>query len=531
MIGETIGNYRIASQIGSGGMGAVYEAHHELLGKSAAIKVLLPERSANREIVKRFFNEARAVSAVHHPGIPEIFDFGHLPSGNAYIIMELLEGETLGDRLKRERPLSAKESVSIGRHIAGVLSAAHSRGVIHRDLKPDNIFLVPDPALPRGERAKILDFGIAKLASEEERPSKVRTETGRLMGTPYYMSPEQCRGSGHVDHRSDIYALGCVLYQMLTGRPPFVLEGSGEILAAHIHVPPLPPRQINASIPVPVEQIVMRLLAKDPDQRFQTMEQVIVAFNDAFDRGQADIDSEPSLRVSSTRMPAAFDDSIDSSTGRRARSESFSGPTTLGTAASQSMATISESRGAPSWLMYGGLVLAAVAVAVLIYRGVGSGSSEPEVSAAAATGNSEPAFVVDPKPIVRQIIEPDAEVSLLIESEPDGASVYRESDGVFVGTTPVRYQVRRGAGEAMFILKKSGFKPAKLAMSATKDDAFMVELTRKRGERKATRLVEAAASKGANTVDEPPPEDKEDGVEKPAKAPEDKAIDPFNFMP
>src|SRR5690606_22194027 len=129
-------------------------------------------------------------------------DFGRLPDGNAYIVMELLEGETLGERLRREGRLSANRAVSIVRHVAGTLAAAHKNGIIHRDLKPDNIFLVKDPAMPRGERAKLLDFGIAKLATGNKPSDLVKTETGRLMGTPYYMSPEQCRGAGRVDHRT-----------------------------------------------------------------------------------------------------------------------------------------------------------------------------------------------------------------------------------------------------------------------------------------------------------------------------------------
>src|SRR5688500_15764357 len=217
--------------VGTGGMGVVYRAEHVLLGKRAAVKVLLPDRTQTREVIDRFFNEAKAASLIDDPGIVDIFDYGRLPNGNAYIVMELLEGETLGERLKRKGPLTATHTVSVARHIAGTLAAAHSHGIIHRDLKPDNVFLVRDPAMPRGERAKLLDFGIAKLVTATQPSDMVKTETGRLMGTPYYMSPEQCRGAGRVDLRTDIYSLGCLMYQALTGAPPFVMEGAGEILA------------------------------------------------------------------------------------------------------------------------------------------------------------------------------------------------------------------------------------------------------------------------------------------------------------
>jgi serine/threonine-protein kinase len=535
MIGEVVGNYRVTGQIGFGGMGAVYEAQHQLLGNRVAVKVLLPERSANREIVQRFFNEAKAVSLVHHPGIPELFDFGHLASGNAYIIMELLEGETLGERLKRVRPMSPNESVSISRHIAGTLSAAHAHGIVHRDLKPDNVFLVPDPALPRGERAKILDFGIAKLA-DSERPSKVRTETGRLMGTPYYMSPEQCRGSGRVDHRSDIYSLGCVLYQMLTGRPPFVLEGSGEVLAAHIHVPPLSPRTIVSAIPTEIEAVVMKLLAKDPAERYQTMDEVIHGLNQSVPRTAPDpVDSEPSLQAS-THLPARR----PTSAAPRERS------TTLGSSASESQRTIPEHRRGGHWLTYVGLLAAAAVASFFVFRAVLTKDAGGEPSAAAPAAMEPGSIEPSPSspsseaPAARQdtpLVEPMAAegpeyVTLLVESDPDGAVVYRESDGVKIGTTPVRYRVRRGPGEAVFILKKRGYRSESLVMDADEDDAFMVELHRWRPSAPEPAAKGSTAAKGPSASRPPAAEDKKTGGGEAKKPPaRDAPIDPFKLVP
>ena len=486
MIGEVVGNYRIVSQIGSGGMGAVYEAHHELLGKTAAIKVLLPERSANREIVQRFFNEARAVSTVQHPGIPEIFDFGHLPSGNAYIIMELLEGETLGERLKREQRMSVKAAVSTARHIAGVLGAAHSHGIVHRDLKPDNVFLVPDPALPRGERAKILDFGIAKLV-DSDRPSAVHTETGRLMGTPYYMSPEQCRGSGHVDHRSDIYSLGCVLYQMLTSRPPFVLEGSGEILAAHIHLDPVSPRTHVSSLPVSVESVVMELLAKDPNDRLQTMSEVIDALNSATTHGRGRDDSEPSLQASSTRMPAHADFDEQPSLGDRTTlaehdshsHKNFTAPTTLESSASESMATYTGGEShSSSWMMYTGLIVAAAAATFFLFSSILAQGASDATEPAMVSTQAAISPISAETPVIRSISEPMMMVSLVVESEPRGARVYRESDGVLLGETPFVVKLKRGPGSVTFLIKKRGYRSEAITMNIDRDDAFMVELKR-----------------------------------------------------
>jgi serine/threonine-protein kinase len=466
--------------------------------------------------------------------------------------MELLEGETLGDRLKRVGPMSPSEAVSIARHIAGVLGATHSHNIVHRDLKPDNVYLVPDPALPRGERAKILDFGIAKLATDE-RPSKVRTETGRLMGTPYYMSPEQCRGSGQVDHRSDIYSLGCVLYQMLTGRPPFVLEGSGEVLAAHIHVPPLPPRSIVTTIPPVIEAVVMRLLAKDPDQRFQTMDEVIFALNQAVPRSSELVDTEPSLQATSTSLPIT---SQGSGTPSQFRHPSYAGPTTLGSSASESLATIPGQRRSSSWMAYVALLTVAAAASFFIFRAVLLGGENDSASqsagsaAVAASGDTvtdDKAGEPDKRPVVKAIESRPTMVTLTIESDPDGAKVYRESDGVRIGTTPVHYKVRRGTGEMGFIVKRRGYRSQELSMGVDRNDAFMVKLRRGRaGESDTPEKVskpsasaadaEKERAKAATSSSDKPGGDSSGsgrGSAVTTKEPKDRdaPIDPFKFAP
>src|ERR1044071_3704175 len=266
----TIGQYRVTGVIGQGGMGAVYAAEHTLLGRPAAIKILLPELSKQQDIVMRFFNEARAATAIRHPSIIEIYDFGWTPTGAAYIVMEHLEGETLGQRATRVR-LRWPAVLAIARQIAGALAAAHAKGIVHRDLKPDNVFLVPDPEVPGGERIKLLDFGIAKLADPS---SSNMTSTGTVMGTPTYMAPEQCRGVA-VDHRADLYALGCVIYELCCGRPPYIGEGTGDVLAAHIHLPVPPMAAHNPEIPPAVERLVQHLLAKAPSDRVPSAEALI----------------------------------------------------------------------------------------------------------------------------------------------------------------------------------------------------------------------------------------------------------------
>ena len=212
-----IGKYRVIRKLGEGGMGAVYLAEHALLRRKAAVKILHASFTQREDMVERFFNEARASTSIADPGIVQIFDFGYHGT-MAYIVMEYLEGESLDARLKRLGKLDLPDVLRLARQMSLSLYAAHKQGVVHRDLKPENVFIVNDPEVAGGERTKILDFGIAKLTDTEQ--SRVRTQTGLMMGTPVYMSPEQCRGAGTLDHRADIYSLGCVIFHLLAGRPP-----------------------------------------------------------------------------------------------------------------------------------------------------------------------------------------------------------------------------------------------------------------------------------------------------------------------
>src|SRR5690349_3053168 len=255
--GTQVGAYRVLQLIGQGGMGSVWLAQHEMLGRRAAIKVLHQQFSAQPEIVGRFFNEARAATAISDPGIVQIFDFGHHVDGSAYIVMELLDGDALDKRLLHRGALPVPEALRIMRQVASSLGAAHTRGIVHRDLKPENIYLVRDPEVVGGERAKILDFGIAKLVGNQGL-----TQTSTMMGTPTYMSPEQCRGAGQVDQRSDVYAIGCVLFSLISGAPPFDAEGAGDIIAMHLREPPPLLSGRVQGIPPELDQLTQHCLAK-----------------------------------------------------------------------------------------------------------------------------------------------------------------------------------------------------------------------------------------------------------------------------
>jgi eukaryotic-like serine/threonine-protein kinase len=272
VIGTRINNYEIVSLIGEGGMGNVYLARHPLLDRGAAIKVLHEDLSRDRLQVMRFFNEARAANAIRHPNIIDIIDVGSLPgSQRPYLMMELLQGESLARRLTRVGRLAIATAIDVARQTASALAAAHARGIVHRDLKPDNLFLVPHASLPGRELVKVLDFGIAKLRGDVDG-ARVQTQTGLLMGTPPYMSPEQCQGvSAQIDHRSDIYALGILLFEMVCGAPPFQAEGFGDLLVMHLTRPPPPARSRNPAVPRVLDAIIQKALAKDPPERFTSM--------------------------------------------------------------------------------------------------------------------------------------------------------------------------------------------------------------------------------------------------------------------
>jgi class 3 adenylate cyclase/tRNA A-37 threonylcarbamoyl transferase component Bud32 len=278
LIGKRIGNYVIEAALGSGGMGTVYLAVHPAMGKRVAVKVLKRELVGDRSALGRLIDEARAATSIGHENIVEIFDFGETPEGMAYVVLELLVGETLHALLERQVRMDPRRAVRIARQVCAALGATHRRGIIHRDIKPQNVFLL------RGsdgeDRVKLLDFGVAKLLDEVQRASPA-TATGALVGTPHYMSPEQARGEP-VDARTDIWALGVVLYRALTGVQPFEGTAFTEVLANILteRVPPFSARIPPVEAPPALERVVLRALSKEPAERqpdAETLERELVA--------------------------------------------------------------------------------------------------------------------------------------------------------------------------------------------------------------------------------------------------------------
>jgi CheY-like chemotaxis protein len=255
LIGRTVSHFRVLDLLGSGGMGVVYSAEDTRLNRPVALKLPFPQFQLDPAAKARFLNEARSAGALDHPSLCSIYEVGETADGTPFLAMALYRGETLKARLTGEPRLSIAAALEIARRIVAGLAAAHQAGVVHRDLKPGNIMLLPEGGV------KILDFGLAKVRDQNV------TGSGRVLGTAAYMAPEQIRG-GPVDGRADLWALGVLMYEMLTGRQPF--RGEHEISVAHaiLHTEPEPPSQLRSDIPASVQDVVLTLLSKDPGQRY-----------------------------------------------------------------------------------------------------------------------------------------------------------------------------------------------------------------------------------------------------------------------
>jgi serine/threonine protein kinase len=318
-IGKDIGGqFRILQRIGSGGMGAVYKAEQPEMNRFVAIKILHPKYVSRPDLVSRFRREARAMSHLSHPNTARVFMYGQLEDGACYIVMEYLEGKNLAQITRAEGMLQPARAGNIMVQVCGALEEAHRQGMVHRDLKPENIFLTSQGGI--ADFPKVLDFGLAKVTQREMRPgSLILTQEGMVFGTPEFMSPEQARGQS-LDARSDIYSLGCILYEMLTGKLPFDASQPMDYLALQIRGTPIPlgQRIPGLAFPAGLEAVVMRALEKDPGKRYSSAAEFAMSLRDCL----GDLVREDAIRS----VPPAIDAARHQSEGQKSAAKPATTP-------------------------------------------------------------------------------------------------------------------------------------------------------------------------------------------------------------
>jgi serine/threonine protein kinase len=455
-IGRVLSNvYRIEAKIGEGGMGAVYAARHVHLGKQYAVKVLTAQIANNKTAIERLKQEAIAASSIDHDNIVDVTNFDTAEDGSVFIVMEYLRGESLASRLGNG-PIKLHDTLAIAQQISGALGAAHARGIVHRDLKPENVFLTKKGDV---ERVKVLDFGISKVKSAEAEGVRM-TRTGQLVGTPLYMSPEQARGETDIDHRVDVYALGVMLYEMLAGVPPFDGRNYFELLWKHGNEKPEPiaARNPNVYVPDVLSAVVMRALAKERKERYQTMEELAQAMYAAVPEvpmGATSLPpsmpptSDPSIRISVATPRAATDGGE-----RKAVHTAMSSSDALRASQPKVDASTGSRR---TMIVAGGSLIALVAVAAIF----ASMTSTP-VETPAETPVVPPVALTPPVPVPDVVadppvplgVEPPASVTVSFGSTPSGADV--RVAGETLCTTPCMHDLPRGE-ELTVLFHRDGF--------------------------------------------------------------------------
>ncbi|MET0343891.1 MAG: serine/threonine-protein kinase [Polyangiales bacterium] len=363
---EIAGQFRVIQRIGSGGMGSVYKAEQPEMNRFVAIKILHPKYVSRPDLVSRFRREARAMSHLSHPNTARVYMYGQLEDGACYIVMEYLEGKNLAQITRAEGMLKAARAVNIMVQVCGALEEAHRQGMVHRDLKPENIFLTSQGGI--ADFPKVLDFGLAKVTQREMRPgSLILTQEGMVFGTPEFMSPEQARGQ-QLDARSDIYSLGCILYEMLTGKLPFDAAQPMDYLALQIRGTPIPlgERVPNLELPVGLDLVVMRTIEKDPNQRYPSAADFALALKDCL---QEEVRDDAMRLVPDSNRPRIPLPPPDQRSGRSdadGRGRAISAPSRASGRGSRETESLAQSPmvwaaiGAGAMLVLGGAVLLAV---------------------------------------------------------------------------------------------------------------------------------------------------------------------------
>ncbi len=467
LIGQVVdGRYQIESVLGEGGMGIVYKSVHTTLGKSLAIKVLRPEVSKNEEILARFKQEAQSASAIGNQHIIDISDFGVLPDGSTYFVMEFLSGMNLTDALQGGR-FPTERTIKIAKQLCSALGAAHEIGVIHRDMKPDNVQLIG-----RGgeeDFVKVLDFGIAKVGGTNSK----LTQAGQVFGTPHYMSPEQCAGTT-VDQRTDVYALGVILYEMATGQVPFDADNLMGILTKHLYENPVAPREFEPPIDVPpaLEAVIMKALAKKPENRYQSMSEMA-----------ADLDA---VLVGTT--PKAVAEAVDRST-RASTPQKESSPSVKVGIPSQEI--VIKKSNMPLYLVIGAIVVAGAGVGTFLMGSKGDTEQEnahvvTPAKAEEAPTPKEPEKAVEPEKAKEPTPAKEPEKpKIKLSTAPERVEVY--IDDLLVGNTPYVMEKPEGKNVVNLVLRKADYNDKKVRISSRTSESMLVTLSKKAVRRSTSR--------------------------------------------
>jgi eukaryotic-like serine/threonine-protein kinase len=483
LLGQLIdGRYRIEAVLGEGAMGIVYRAVHSSIDKRVAIKVLRPDISRSELILARFKQEAQMASRIGNQHIVDISDFGELRDGSTYFAMEFLRGRPLASALTEER-FTFERTVHVGKQLCSALGAAHAAGIVHRDLKPDNVQLTQ-----RGDDddfVKVLDFGIAKVIGA----SRVLTQVGQVFGTPHYMSPEQCAGS-EVDHRTDIYAVGVILYQMATGQLPFDAPNVLGILQKQMHQQPTPPEELapDADIPPGLSDVILRCLEKDPDDRYASMDELQADLeaveagsfgdHDAAGAHQLELREGGNLEATDFEVPRKriwpwlcalvallaiyFGVQLEAWLPQGQSSELALEPAPQSPRQHEPIAAAPQATSATPVTITETESAAAGGDATGVAAPAPAASTEvPEASA-----ESPPPEVVPDRPASKPFVH--------IDSDPPGAQVYK--DDVRIGLTPISIEKPEPAEIAEITLRRRGYEVLEIEIDASVDDALELSL-------------------------------------------------------
>ncbi|MDD5308425.1 MAG: serine/threonine-protein kinase [Deltaproteobacteria bacterium] len=466
--GRTLeGKYRLVRILGKGGMGSVYLGEHVIIGKLVAVKFLHAEYASNEEVVKRFYREAQAAAAIGHDAIIDVMDVGVSPEGEPYLVMEYLEGESLAALLTRVGRMDVPEACGILEPVLLALHAAHGKGIVHRDLKPENIFLVHREG--EAPRIKVIDFGISKFA---KGPGGTKlTQTGSVMGTPAYMSPEQARGASDVDQRSDLYSIGVIFYEMLTGVLPFVGENFTAMIISILTSDPRPPLEVCPSFPKEAESVLLRSLVKTPSGRYQNALEMLEALKGlgGFQQRQERLSRFTSGAVKKTFASGDLggeEPKVVGGSGVAANilSQVARAGTPAGWAGTRPAALPGKK---PVALIAGAAILAAAAGVAGVVLVLG-GKAEVKAEAGAVPVAMPAAPAGAPTPGEKTV----ATVSIKVEGAPQGARILY--DDMPVPQNPFKVQ----KSDAMMSLRveAQGFEPAAVVVVPSEDRVVTVAL-------------------------------------------------------